>query len=246
MAEQLVVDVGDDGSIGKLPEPLQKFLDKRIDEAFKKGAEKTEGKLTPYLSDPVEMERLRQRDKALAEIEAKEAERAKEYEKAAKLRDEAHAKEKDHAVKEEQKRTKAAIEKVRASLGKTIRAAASAHGARAESLDELERLLGAEVDLDDELNEYVRDAKDPKSKRLTDKGEPVTIEGLVADYLKTHPHHVAAPSVKGGKAPGGVTLAGRPQVPSDARGEARARVAENPSDRNIGALLTTALRTPAA
>lgn len=226
------VELGDDGAIGKLPEPLQKFLDKRIDEAFKKGAEKTEAKITPYLSDPVEQERLKLRDKQLAEVELREAERDKKYEEAKKLRDEAASKEKADAVKAEKAHTQKAIEKVRAGVAKTIRAAALAHGARAESLDELERLLAADIDLDDELNEFVVDAKDRTAKRLDDKQQLVTVEGLVADYLKTHPHHVAAASVKGGGARGGATLAGQTPAAGD-KAAVLAEIEANPTMQNI-------------
>lgn len=235
------VEVGEDGGIGKLPDPLQKFLDKRIDEAYRKGADKTERALSPLTVDPVEMERLRTRDKALADVELREAERQKEYEKARQLRDEAAQKEKADAIKAEKANTQKAIDRVRQTLGKSIRAAAAAQGARAESLDELERLLGAEVDLDDDLNEFVRDASDPKKVRVNDKGEAVTIEGLVADYLKTHPHHVKAEPVQGGGARGGATLAGRPAITGDARSVARARVADDPSTANIGRLLRVAV-----
>lgn len=242
------IEIGDDGSIGKLPDPVQKFFDKRFEEAFRKGADKTERALSPLTVDPVEMERLRTRDKALADVELREAERQKEYERAAKLRDEAADKAKAEAVKAVEQRRQAAIDRLRQALNRTIQATAKALGARDESLPELERLLGAEVDLDDDLNEFVRDASDAKKPRLTDKGEKVTIEGLVADYLKTHPHHVAASPVKGGKAPGGATLAGRPPVVTgDARSEARARVSENPSTQNIASLLRAAVaKTDAA
>jgi hypothetical protein len=125
---------------------------------------------------------------------------------------------------------------VRDSVAKTIRAAAATHGARAESLDELERLLAVDVDLDDDLQEFVKGA-DGKP-RTDDKGQRVTVEGLVADYLKSHTHHVAVAPAKGGKAPGGSTLAGRPPAaPGDARAVAREAVSENPSDRNIAKLL---------
>lgn len=236
------VEVGEDGGIGKLPDTLQKFLDKRIDEAYRKGADKTERALSPLTVDPVEMERLRTRDKALADVELREAERQKEYEKARQLRDEAAQKEKAEAIKAEKANTQKAVDRVRQTLGKSIRAAAAAQGARAESLDELERLLGAEVDLDDDLNEFVRDASDPKKVRVNDKGEKVSIEGLVADYLKTHPHHVKAEPVQGGGSRGGATLAGRPPaIAGDARSVARARVADDPSTVNIGRLLRTAV-----
>lgn len=235
------IEIGDDGSIGKLPPELQKFLDKRIDEAYRKGADKTERALSPLTVDPVEMERLRQRDKTLAEHELKIAERDKEYEKARKLHEEAAAKEKAEAVKAVKAETAKVLDKLRAKVGQSIRAAALAHGARTESLDELERLLAAEIDLDAELNEYVVDAKDRKAPRLDDEGQPVTIEGLVAHYLKSHPHHVAAAPAQGGKARGGATLAGASSRPTDARGQARADVAADPSPRNIGKLLRVAV-----
>lgn len=241
----LEVEITEDGGIGKLPEPLQKFLDKRIDEAYRKGADKTERALSPLTVDPVEMERLRQRDKLLADVELKEAERQKEYEKAAKLRDEAAAKERDEAVKAERKKTQAAIDKVRESAKTTIRAAALAGNARAESLEELERLLAADIDLDESLTLYVVDPTDRSKPRVVkdgDKDVPVTIEGLVAEYLKTHPHHVAAPATKPAGARGGATLAGQPpKTPStDARQAARDAVAETPSIQNISKLLRAA------
>lgn len=241
------IEIGDDGSIGKLPDPVQKFFDKRFEEAYRKGADKTERALSPLTVDPVEMERLRTRDKALAEVELREAERQKEYDKARQLHAEAAEKAKAEAVKAVEQKRQAAVDRLRESLTRTIKATAKALGARDESLPELERLLGAEVDLDDDLNEFVRDASDPKKPRLTDKGEKVTIEGLVADYLKTHPHHIAAAPVKGGKAPGGATLAGRPPVlAGDARSEVRARVAEAPTTQNIASLLRTAVKPDAA
>lgn len=238
----LEVEVGDDGAIKTLPEPLQKFFDKRIDEAYRKGADKTERALSPLTVDPVEMERLRQRDKLLADVELKEAERTKEYEKARKLHEEAAEKAKADAVKAEKANTAKAIEKVRAAVTKSIRSAALAHGARAESLDELERLLAADIDLDDELNEYVVDAKDRKAPRVGADGQPVSIEGLVADYLKTHPHHVKAEATKSSGARGGATLAGKPPIAAGggtARERALARMADEPSTRNVDALMST-------
>lgn len=231
----LEVEIGDDGGIKTLPEPLQKFLDKRIDEAYKKGADKTEKALSPHLTDPVEMEKLRQRAKLADDYELKDAERDKRYEEALKLREKAHAEE----TAAERKKTEAAVARVRASITKSIRAAAATSGARAESLDELERLLGAEVDLDDTLTEFVKDAEG--NPRVDDKGQRVTIEGLVADYLKTHPHHVAASPVKGGKAPGGATRSGHPPAPGDARSNARAVVSENPTEQNVARLLNVSL-----
>lgn len=230
----LEVEIGDDGGIKTLPEPLQKFLDKRIDEAYKKGADKTEKALSPHLADPVEIEKLRQRAKQADELEIGVLERDKRYEEALALRDKSNA----EKIEAERKRTEAAVARVKAAVTKSIRAAAATNGARAESLDELERLLGAEVDLDDTLTEYVKDAEG--KPRVDADGKRLSIEGLVAEYLKTHPHHVAAAPVKGGKAPGGATRAGHPPQTGDARSDARARVADDPSTANVARLLRVA------
>lgn len=232
------VEVGEDGSIGKLPDPIQKFFDKRFEEAYRKGADKTERALSPLTVDPVEMERLRTRDKALADVELREAERQKEYEKARQLRDEAAAKEKAEAVKAVEQRRLAAIDRLKTSLTRTIKATAKSLGARDESLDELERLLGAEVDLDDELNEFVRDASDPKKARVNDKGEKLSIEGLVAEYLRTHPHHVKAEPVQGGGARGGATFSGT-RLATDDRSRIVADLERDPTVANLARGMAT-------
>jgi hypothetical protein len=224
---ELTIEVGDDGAIGKLPEPLQKFLDKRIDEAFKKGAEKTEKALSPHLTDPLEMEKMRQRAKVADDLELKEIERDKRYDEALQLRDKAHA----ESVKAEQARTAAAIAKVRAGVAKTIRAAAATNGARAESLDELERLLAADVDLDETLQEFVKDAEG--KPKVDDKGVRVTVEGLVVDYLRTHPHHVAAPIIQGGRARGGATLGGARPAAADDKSRVFDAIDADPSLGNL-------------
>jgi hypothetical protein len=223
---ELTIEVGDDGAIGKLPEQLQRFLDKRIDEAFKKGAEKTEKALNPHLTDPVELERLRQRAKVAEDLELKEIERDKRYDEALQLRDKANA----EKIAAEQAKTQKAIGRVKQAVGSQIRAAAMANGARAESLDELERLLGADVDLDDDLTVFVRDAEG--KPKLNAEGERVSIEGLVADYLKSKPHHVAASPGQGGGARGGATLSGRPLVTDD-RSRVLAEIADRPTVANV-------------
>lgn len=42
MPEPIHVDVDEQGNIGTLPAPLQSFLDKAINEAYKRGASKAE------------------------------------------------------------------------------------------------------------------------------------------------------------------------------------------------------------
>jgi len=238
----LEVEIGDplpdgkDGEIKTLPPELQRFVNNQIAKARRDAEDKVERRLQPYVLDPVDVEKLRQRAKQADELEIGVLERDKRYEEALSLRDKKNA----ELIESEKAKTAAAVKRVRESVAKSIRAAAATSGARAESLDELERLLGAEVDLDDTLTEFVKDA-DGKP-RVDDKGQRVTIEGLVADYLKTHAHHVAVSPAKGGKAPGGTTFSGRPPVAGDARSEARANVAENPTTKNVAALLNLATR----
>jgi len=224
------VELGDDGSIGKLPEPLQKFFDKRFDEAVRKGAEKTEAKLNPYLTDPVEMERLRQRDAQLGKIELEVAERDKQYETAKKMREDAFDKEKADAITAEKKNTAKATERVRLAVAKNIRLAAQALGARDESLGELERLLAVDVDLDADLNEFVKD--DKGQPRVDADGKAVTIEGFVADYLKNHTHHLKATPAQSGGARGGATFSGR-SLATDDKSRAIAAVEADPTVDNL-------------
>jgi hypothetical protein len=80
------------------------------------------------------------------------------------------------------------------------------------------------------LTEFVKDA-DGKP-RLDANGQRVTVEGLVADYLKSKPHHVAVAPAQGGNARGGATLAGRAPVTDD-RSRVLADIEDAPTVANI-------------
>jgi hypothetical protein len=182
--ETVEIEISDSGEIGQLPDMLQKFLDKRIDESYQKGANKAEKAFKTLIVDPKEVETLRSKAKELDDLQLSIAERDKNYE---------------------------AAQQIRESVGKTIRAAAVEAGARAESLDELERLIGADVDFDDKLDAFV---KGPDGNPLaTDTGEPMSLEGYVKGYLDKKPHHKAGIPAKGGNAPGGATHRGAPPKP---------------------------------
>ena len=87
-----------------------------------------------------------------------------------------------------------------------IKIAAKTIGARTESLDELATLLGADLDLDPDLQPFVKGAD---GKPAVDKdGKPVSIEGHVKAYLDKHPHHRAGSGGTGGGARGGASMSG--------------------------------------
>ncbi len=223
------IEIGENGEIGKLPEDIQKFLDKRINDAYQKGADKAEARFKSLIVDPKEIERLRTVEKEAEDQRIALLERDKKYEEAQQIRDKRH----NDALKAEQDAHGKTKTKIRELVGKSVRAAAVEAGARAESLDELERLIGADVDLDDELNPFIK-GKDGNA--LADKdGNRIGIEGYVADYLERKPHHKAAPPAKGGKAPGGASLRG-PTPPTNELDRLRQRAEDEPSPETARAL----------
>jgi hypothetical protein len=223
---KIEIEIGDDGAIGTLPEPLQKFVDKRIDEAYQKGADKAEKRLSPLTVDPKELERLRTIAKEAEDAKIALLERDKNYEEAQKIRDKRHQDELD-AERQSHGKTKT---KIRELVGTSIRAAAVEAGARSESLDELERLIGADVDLDGDLNIFVKGADG--QPLVNDKGEKVTLEGYVQSYLDKKPHHKAGTPAKGGKAPGGAALRGAPARPPSGADALRQAIDDGTADRS--------------
>jgi hypothetical protein len=235
MGQKIEFEIGDDGAIGTLPEPVQKFFDKKIDEAFQKGADKAEKRFSTLIVDPKELEDLRTKAKKLEDAELAIAERDKDWKTAQEIRDKRHQ---DELTREREAHGKTKI-KVREFVGKSIRAAAVEAGARAESLDELERLIGADVDLDDDLEPFIK-GKDGQPL-ANDKGEKVTLEGYVTDYLAKKPHHKAASSAKGGKAPGGATMRGASTTLTGADA-IRAALDEAPDAKTQTAFIRNVLR----
>lgn len=202
MPTTLQVEIADDGAVGTLPEPLQKFLDKKINEAHSRAYQKAADEAKKQVGDPVDRERLRQLEEQTKQREIEDAERAKKYDEAIKLRDtdwQKKVSEREDALAKRDKR-------LRDNLQTLVRAAAVKAGARDQSLDELAVLLGGRLDLDDELNPYVKGA-DGKPATGSD-GKPVSVEGLVVQYLTDHPHHKAGAGTSGGGARGGASLAG--------------------------------------
>jgi hypothetical protein len=245
MPEPITVELDEQGNIGTLPAPLQSFLDRAINEAYKRGAQKVEREMQPRIVDPAERERLKQVEADAQLLREEIATRDKNYEEAARLREERFTKQ--IAEREETARLKDAEigrrdARLRSMLGAEIRAAAVAAGARDESLPELVKLLGADIDLDDHLDPFVKGADN--APRLVD-GKPMSIEGLVAEYLGSHPHHLRGGKSTPGRAQGGAAFR-QTQTPADAAHEdALAAVAANPSAKNLTQAVRS-IRTRAA
>lgn len=235
------------GKIGTLPEPVQKMVDGLIGQAHKTLRQqivdleiKVKGNNG---GDAVERERLRALEDENQRFKTADAERKTEYDKALKIREEAEAKREEERKKDGEKTTaelKRRDDRLREMARSEIKIAAKNLGARTESLDELANLLGAALDLDADLQPFVKGA-DGKPATGAD-GKPVTIEGHVKAYLDTHSHHRASSGGTGGGARGGASFSGAEATAIEAAEaeleEARKKLARNKSDtRAMGSVL---------
>ncbi len=200
------------GKIGTLPEPLQKMVDGLIGQAHKNLRTEidTLKKAQSVGSvDAAERERLKALEDENNRFRTADAERKAEYEKALKIREEAEAKRDEERKKELEKihgDVKRRDDRLREMARTEIKIAAKRHGARDESLDELADILGRQLDLDTDLQPFVKGAD---GKAAADKdGKPVTIEGFVKSYLDSHTHHRASAGGTGGGARGGASFSG--------------------------------------
>jgi hypothetical protein len=177
----ITVPMNDDGTIGALPDPLQKFLDAKIAQV----AKRFEAKSAP-IADPVDRERVRQLEEENQRFKVGEAEREKRYEEALKMREEDWTRKFKDAETAIERRTQRIVQ----LTGAEIRAAALRYEAREESLEDIEALLDRRVAINDDLQVVV----------LDDKGEPtdLTIDELVKATLDKKPYFRRAPQAGGG------------------------------------------------
>ncbi len=177
-AQFVQVPLNADGTIGTLPEPLQKFLDSRINAATQRVKAKT--------PDPVETERLKTLEAENEQFRIKDAEAGKRYEEATAIRDAREKADREKWQGELTRRTERLTQAARVE----IKAEALRLGAREESLDELVELLGTRITLNDDLDVVVKDAPN--------------IAALVGNYLDAKPHHRKAAGGQSMGAQGGV------------------------------------------
>jgi hypothetical protein len=242
--EKIEIEVDDKGNIGTLPEPVQKFLDTRINDAVRRKAESLEKEYKPRLRSEADEERLKLLADENARFKEEEAKRKGDHEEAKRLAEERHT----AALKERDDKLAATAEeltrresRLRSMLGSEIKAAAVAAGARDQSIPELVKLLGADIDLDPtSLEPFVKGA-DGKPK--TDKdGKTITVEGFVAQYLADNPHHLGGTRGKGGRASGGQHMRGGQGTTEFDQSLAAAEA--DPSTKNV-AVAVSAMRKKA-
>jgi hypothetical protein len=250
----LEVEVREDGVVeaGSLPEPLRKLFQAEFDRAYGKGSAKAAEEAKKQLEsevakireeakkntgDPVLAEKAKNLEIELSKLREAEAESKKDFAEAQRLRDERHAnelKDRDDKVTKSQQEVERRTGRIRELVTSEIRIAAQRHGARNESLNELDLLLRQRIGLNDDLQAFVADDKDPGKPALDKDGKPISIDGLVQQYLTDHPHHKAAPGGRGGGAAGGRSLAGdKGDGKSDEWSGAVDQVAQDPSLTNV-------------
>lgn len=262
------IEVKEDGSFGTLPEPVQKFLDAKYNEAFGKGAEKAAKDAQKQIeeavrkardeakrdgADPAAIEKAKNLESELSKLREEEAKREKNFEEAQRLRDERYAKdlaEREAAAAERDAAAQAAIEKrearIRSSVTTDIKAETVKAGAREGSVDEVSELLAKYVDLDEDFAPVVKAElfrqKFAESK-LGEDGKAVSIEGLVAEYLALKPHHKAAPAGRGGNARNGHSLSGTPPSKTSELDARLEDVKTNPTMANVENYIEKMLET---
>jgi len=251
---KIEIDLPDDGTLDEnnLPEALKKPFQVMFDKAFGKGAEKAAKEAKAQLDreiervtkelktvggDPVLAERAKTLEMELSQLREAEATRTNNLQEAQRIRDERHAKEledRDGKVQAAQQEIERRTGRIRELVTSEVRIAAQRHGAREESLDELDFLLSRRIGLNPEnLQAFVADETDPSKPAAGADGKPVTIDGLVQQYLTDHPHHKAPAGGRGGGAAGGKSMAGDKGGNTDEWSGLVDQVTQNPTTANV-------------
>lgn len=254
IAPGLEIDIRDNDGVvemSSLPESLRPIWQKELDRMYGKGAAKAGEEARKQMeseiakvredakkhgADPVLAEKAKNLEQELSKLKEDEAIRTQNWQEAQRLRDERHANELAEVRKgltEREKEIERRTARISELVTSDIRLAAQRHGAREQSLAELDMLLRGKIGLDKDLQAYVKDEQDPEKPAVgTDGKTPVTIDGLVQQYLTDHPHHKAAPAGRGGGAGGGASLAGNKGNVTEFA-QAVERAAQSPTVPNI-------------
>lgn len=234
---KIEVEVGEDGSIGAMPDELQRHFDRKVTESVKTAEKNLEAKLKSHIADPAEKERLKLLEEENSRLKEAEARAKSNFEEADRLKEERYQKqleERDGKLTAKEQEIARRDTRLRSMLGAEVRAAATAAGARTESLAELVTLIGASLDLDpDTLEPFVKGAD---NKPLEKDGKRVSIDAHVQQYLADHPHHLGANRGKSGRAPGGAHLRG---VAGGEQDDAIAAAEETPSAKNVTSAISS-------
>lgn len=175
---------------------------------------------------PLEKARIAGIEEENARVKKHIDDQAREFDRTSRNREETHAKELiDRSTKLEKRDGR-----IRELTKRQIRGEALQHGARDESLDELEVILNHYIGYDDDMQAFIKDAEGNPQLQA---GKPIPISAFVKQYLDNHAHHRKPTGTAGGGARGGAAVRGSAgQVPSV---DAAKRVVEE-GDRSPGAI----------
>lgn len=172
---------GDDGKIEFTPSQ-QTFLEKRINEAYRKGAEKTEGKLNGRITELSNaLEALKNAKPEAGKKPEGEGEKTYSQAEVKKLIEE--------ALKEPTEKLTAAETKAKALLSKDRESAIVAAAGKANvagDYREFAILVDRFVIHDDEGKLMV--TEDGNTPKLNSKGDPVSVDEFVKAYVDARPH----------------------------------------------------------
>lgn len=239
------IEINDTGDlVGDAPAELDTLF-KRIEttahgSGFTKATEKAAAEAKAQIEAAVIAERRRMEQ--MAPVQAAEYEREKGENKTLKTQLLELSRSHGDTLKSQEERHAAALiertdalkkrnDRIVALTKKSIIAEAIRHGARDESLSELEVILHSSIGYSDDMEPFVHtgDGRTPK----TVQGKPQDLGAFVKEYLDGHSHHKRAPAHQGGGARGGATFGGhRGAASADA---AKARIQEQ-GDRSSDAI----------
>ena len=205
------IELDDKGDFnGEMPAEIQQILARTGAEQYKvgygKGVEQAAKEAKKQIEDTINLEKQRMaameplEKERVARIEAENqslasrlADLSKESDRTLKSREESHARE----IVQRTEAIKRREERIMQLTKSQIRIEAAQAGARDESLDELEIILGNYVGYDDDMMPFVKGAD---GQPQTVAGKPVGLSAFVTQYLNAHPHHRKVVAGRGGQA----------------------------------------------
>jgi hypothetical protein len=242
---QLTVDIDDKGDfVGQLPTELEAII-KRTEAAadgkgYGRGVQKAAEDAKKQIEEtvkarvaeiearqPLERERYEGIDSENKALKTRLDEMARTSERTLRSREEIHAEELNRRVETIKKRDGKISQLVRGQ----IRGLAVESGARDESLDELEIILGSMVGFDDDMEPFV---KGPDGSPMQQHGKAVALGSYVKSYIDTHPHHRRSANGTRSDARNGASLRNGGGGATANITEARTRVEQG--DRSTGAI----------
>lgn len=182
---------------------------------------------------PLEKERISRIEADNAELTTKLTDTMRENDRLLKSREESHARE----LLDRADRLKRRDTRIMDLTKSQIRSEALSAGAREESLDELQLVLGHYIGFNDEMEPFVKNL-DGTPQLL--HGKPVPLTTFVKQYLENHAHHRKPAPGRGGDARRGASFSGGAPASLDA---AKTRLEHDRSPDAINELFLAGRKT---